>query len=77
MPVTLKLLDWARELNEGPPLYATFGCHPSDFCEWNDEWREALRGALRHPSTIGVGECGLDYCKTGALGWDAQRTVFN
>ncbi len=44
-----------------PRLFATIGVHPHDAEQLDDEGRERLRGWLRRPRVVAVGECGLDY----------------
>jgi len=42
-------------------IYAAVGWHPSNAHEAPDDIRSDLRDLARHPKTVAIGECGLDY----------------
>jgi len=42
-------------------IYAAVGWHPSNAHEAPDDIRSELRELARHPKTVAIGECGLDY----------------
>jgi len=66
----------ALELAAGNPrLFATIGVHPHDAEQLDDEGRERLRGWVRHPRVVAVGECGLDYFYMNSPR-EIQREVF-
>ncbi|MDJ0788263.1 MAG: TatD family hydrolase [Myxococcota bacterium] len=44
-----------------PRVFATVGVHPHDARDWSDDAARRLRGWLREPRVVAVGECGLDY----------------
>jgi TatD DNase family protein len=56
-------------------LFATAGIHPHHASELDAHSVEALRGLLRQPRTVAVGECGLDYFRDFSPR-DAQRRAF-
>ena len=52
----------ALALAEGHPMiYAAVGWHPGNAHEAPADIRPALRDLARHPKTVAIGECGLDY----------------
>lgn len=52
----------ALELAEQHPMiYAAVGWHPSNAHEAPADIRPELRELARHPKTVAIGECGLDY----------------
>jgi len=55
----------SRVEHELPFLYFTFGCHPSNYREYDDELEGRLLEALKSAGSRAVawGECGLDYVK--------------
>jgi TatD DNase family protein len=66
----------ALDLAAGDPrLFATIGVHPHDAEQLDDEGRERLRGWLRRPRVVAVGECGLDYFYMNSPR-EIQREVF-
>jgi TatD DNase family protein len=44
-----------------PRLAATAGVHPHDAANWNPDAESWLRGTLRDPRVVAVGETGLDF----------------
>jgi TatD DNase family protein len=44
-----------------PMIYAAVGWHPSNAHEAPADIRAELRELARHPKTVAIGECGLDY----------------
>src|SRR5580700_4852084 len=42
-------------------IYATVGWHPGNAHEAPADIRAELRELARHPKTVAIGECGLDY----------------
>jgi len=44
-----------------PDVAAAVGVHPHDAAQLDDAGRAKLRGWLRAPGVVAVGECGLDY----------------
>jgi TatD DNase family protein len=58
-----------------PRLFATVGVHPHDAEQLDDEGRKRLRGWLRRPRVVAVGECGLDYFYMNSAR-EIQREVF-
>jgi len=42
-------------------LYSTAGCHPHDAKDFQLSDLEELRGLLKDPQVVAVGECGLDF----------------
>lgn len=42
-------------------LWAVVGLHPHDAKDWTVELRESLKGLLKHPKVLALGEAGLDY----------------
>src|SRR5579862_4277432 len=42
-------------------VYAAVGWHPSNAHEAPADIRSELRELARHPKTVAIGECGLDY----------------
>lgn len=57
-------------------LYATAGIHPHHATELDEHSVESLRGLLRQPRVVAVGECGLDYFRNYSPR-DAQRRAFD
>jgi TatD DNase family protein len=53
----------AAALCEAKPgrLFATAGVHPHHAADYDAHTTTALRGLLRNPAFVAVGECGLDY----------------
>lgn len=71
-------------------MWATVGFHPNhldpaahrDARELRDPNSEvfeyeALRELARHPKTVAIGECGLDYFRSGSESKNRQQEVFN
>ena len=56
-------------------IFATAGVHPHHAKDCTDATAGELRELLRHPETVTVGECGLDYFRNFSAP-DAQRRVF-
>lgn len=56
----------------GGALYCTFGCHPSNYREYDDGFEAAMLKAMAAvgPRAVAWGECGLDYCKNY---WDSEE----
>lgn len=55
-----------------PMIYAAVGWHPSNAHEAPADIRAELRELARHPKTVAIGECGLDYYRLpGAQGGTA------
>ncbi len=44
-----------------PDVWAAVGVHPHDARQWDETARRRVRGWLREPRVVAVGECGLDY----------------
>lgn len=44
-----------------PEIYLTLGWHPTEAGSYTDDTEAFLRGKLRHPKVIALGEIGLDY----------------
>ena len=42
-------------------IYAAVGWHPHDARAWTDECEELIRGWVRDPKVVAIGEIGLDY----------------
>jgi len=59
-----------------PGVHSTWGIHPHSAAERTDEWVSTLRRLLAHPSSVAVGECGLDYFKNSPDTHPQQRAVF-
>jgi TatD DNase family protein len=58
----------ALELAEQHPMiYASVGWHPSNAHEAPADIRPELRELARHPKTVAIGECGLDYYRLPSL----------
>ncbi|MBN1237185.1 MAG: TatD family hydrolase [Gammaproteobacteria bacterium] len=57
-------------------LYATAGIHPHHAVELDEHSIDSLRGLLRQPRVVAVGECGLDYFRNYSPR-DAQRSAFD
>ena len=57
-------------------IYAAVGWHPSNAHEAPEDIRPYLRELARHPKTVAIGECGLDYYRLpGAAGGSAAENV--
>lgn len=55
-------IERATELaDQYPEIYLTLGWHPTEAGSYDDEVETYLRGKLRHPKVIALGEIGLDY----------------
>jgi TatD DNase family protein len=46
-----------------PNVYATVGLHPTSIGENTPEFIEELKQLAQHPKVVGIGECGLDFCR--------------
>ena len=54
-------------------VYAAVGWHPGNAHEAPADIRAELRALVRHPKTVAIGECGLDYYRLpGAQGGSAE-----
>ncbi|KFM81123.1 putative deoxyribonuclease TATDN2, partial [Stegodyphus mimosarum] len=51
---------WQKYIVEGN-VWGSFGCHPNESGNYNDEIEETLLGALKHSKVRALGEIGLDY----------------
>jgi TatD DNase family protein len=56
-------------------LSSTAGVHPHHAAAFDPKQREEFRALLAMPSTVAVGECGLDYCRNFSPR-EAQRRAF-
>jgi len=56
-----RLAEAAELAANEPGIHATAGVHPHEASELDDAVKDRLRAALRQPSVVAVGECGLDY----------------
>jgi TatD DNase family protein len=57
-------------------IFATVGWHPSNAHEAPADIRPELRDLARHPKTVAIGECGLDYYRLpSAQGGDAGADI--
>jgi TatD DNase family protein len=72
--------SWAVELSEKyENLYAVVGIHPHHADKPQDNWLEQLESLAKHPKTLAIGECGLDYYNyqsNGIVDPSLQKDIF-
>ena len=64
-----------RDAAERPWCYAAVGVHPHDAADFGDGDLETLRGLLKSPKVVALGEIGLDYYRDYSPR-DIQRDIF-
>ncbi len=72
--------EWAVQLAEQyDKLYTVVGIHPHHADKVEADWLTQLEKLAKHPKTIGIGECGIDYYNyqsNGIVDSDIQKNIF-
>ncbi|GFX47232.1 putative deoxyribonuclease TATDN2 [Trichonephila clavipes] len=66
---------WDKYLREDK-VWASFGCHPHNAKDYNDDIERSLCAALEHPKVGALGEIGLDYSNRNNCLKEVQFEVF-
>ncbi|GFT00075.1 putative deoxyribonuclease TATDN2 [Nephila pilipes] len=66
---------WEKYLNEDK-VWASFGCHPHNAKDYNDDIEKSLYAALEHSKVRALGEIGLDYSNRNNCLKEVQFEVF-
>ncbi|KAG8188173.1 hypothetical protein JTE90_019452 [Oedothorax gibbosus] len=70
-----KKWKWSRFLEEND-VWASFGCHPHNAHDYDDQIELALLEALEHPKVRALGEIGLDYSNRNSCQKEKQFDAF-